>query len=300
MFYIADFDLRVGARSTELHDAEPLRPCETVLTADGRIFVAEGRAMIDVTDLTVRFDDVLALDSLSLSVDPGEFVTVVGPSGCGKTTLLRSVGGLQPPTAGEATIGGESPETAQSAGDLGFVFQSGALFPWKTALENVTFLRELAGRDPERERARERLAAAGLDDAVDDLPRELSGGMRQRVAIVRAIHLGASTLLMDEPFGELDELTRYDMAASLLESWREADRTVLFVTHSVPEAVLLGDRVVVMADTPGRIVDRVDVSLPRPREEATMDTDAFAEQVAAIRQLLRANRTDGTRIEDGQ
>ncbi len=247
--------------------------------------------MIEITDLTVRFDEVLALDSLSLSVDPGEFVTVVGPSGCGKTTLLRTVGGLQSPTGGEVRVDGDRPEAAQAAADLGFVFQSGTLFPWKTALENVTFLRELAGRSPERDRARERLTTAGLADAVDAHPRELSGGMRQRVAIVRAMHLGASTLLMDEPFGELDELTRYDMASSLLEGWRNADRTVLFVTHSVPEAVLLGDRVVVMADSPGRVVDRVDISLPRPREEATMDTAAFSEQVASIRQVLRENRS---------
>ncbi|NHX36055.1 ABC transporter ATP-binding protein [Halolamina sp. R1-12] len=250
--------------------------------------------MIDVTELTVRFDDVLALDSVSLSVDAGEFVTVVGPSGCGKTTLLRSVGGLQSPTAGEVRVDGDPPESAQAAGDLGVVFQSHTLFPWKTALENVTFLRELAGRDPDRDRARERLVAAGLGGAVDAYPRELSGGMCQRVAIVRAMHLGASTLLMDEPFGELDELTRYDMAASVLDSWRDSDRTVLFVTHSVPEAVLLGDRVIVMADDPGRIVDRVSVSVPRPREEATMDTPAFADQVADIRRVLRQNRTEDT------
>ncbi|MFW5911637.1 MAG: ABC transporter ATP-binding protein [Halolamina sp.] len=252
--------------------------------------------MISVEELTVRFDDVHALDSVSLSVDEGRFVTVVGPSGCGKTTLLRSVGGLQSPTEGSVRVNGDPPETAQSAGALGFVFQSHTLFPWKTALGNVTFLRELAGRDPERDRARERLVAAGLGDVVDAYPRELSGGMCQRVAIVRAMHLGASTLLMDEPFGELDELTRYDMAASVLDSWRDSDRTVLFVTHSVPEAVLLGDQVIVMADSPGRVVDRVQVDLPRPRDEATMDTAAFAEQVAEIRQVLRANSSDRGRL----
>lgn len=247
-------------------------------------------AAIEVRELTVRYEDVLALDSVSLSVDTGEFVTVVGPSGCGKTTLLRSVGGLQSPTGGEISVDGAAPESAQAAGELGVVFQSQTLFPWRTALANVTFLRELAGREPERDRARQRLVAAGLGDAVDAYPRELSGGMSQRVAIVRAMHLGASTLLMDEPFGELDELTRYNMAASLLDSWRDSDRTVLFVTHSVPEAVLLGDRVVVMADSPGRIVDRVPVPLSRPRDEATMDTAAFADRVAEIRQVLRANR----------
>jgi len=249
--------------------------------------------VIDATELTVRFGDVLALDSVSLSVDEGEFVTVVGPSGCGKTTLLRSVGGLQSPTSGRIRVDGDPPEVAQEAGDFGFVFQSHTLFPWKSAVENVVFLRELAGREPQRERARQRLVAAGLGDAVDASPRELSGGMCQRVAIVRAMHLGASTLLMDEPFGELDELTRYDMAASVLDSWRDSTRTVLFVTHSVPEAVLLGDRVVVMADTPGRIIDRVPVSVPRPRDEATMDTAAFGEQVAQIRQVLRENRSSG-------
>ncbi|MFW5949374.1 MAG: ATP-binding cassette domain-containing protein, partial [Halolamina sp.] len=138
--------------------------------------------MISVEELTVRFDDVHALDSVSLSVDEGRFVTVVGPSGCGKTTLLRSVGGLQSPTEGSVRVNGDPPETAQSAGALGFVFQSHTLFPWKTALGNVTFLRELAGRDPERDRARERLVAAGLGDVVDAYPQELSGGMCQRVA----------------------------------------------------------------------------------------------------------------------
>ena len=250
-----------------------------------------GEPAIDVRELTVRFDDVHALDSVSLSVEPGEFVTIVGPSGCGKTTLLRSVSGLQSPTTGEVRVGGDDPESAQDAGDLGVVFQSHTLFPWKTALGNVTFLRTLAGRAPERGRARERLVAAGLGEVIDASPRELSGGQRQRVAIVRAMHLGASTLLMDEPFGELDELTRYDMAASVLDSWRDSDRTVLFVTHSVPEAVLLGDRVIVMADSPGRIVDSVSVSLARPREQATMDTTAFTEQVADIRQILRQHRT---------
>ena len=248
--------------------------------------------MIELDGVTVRYGDLTAVEDVDVRVDDGEFVTVIGPSGCGKTTLLRAIGGLEPPTEGAVRVDGRSPSVARDAGDVGFVFQGHALLPWKGALANVTFLRRMAGKPPAREEARELLETMGLGDFLDARPAELSGGMKQRVAIARALHLDAAVLLMDEPFGELDELTRYDMAASVLESWRDSDRTVLFVTHSVPEAVLLGDQVIVMADNPGRIVDRVDVSLPRPREESTMDTAAFAEQVADIRQVLRRNRTD--------
>ncbi len=242
--------------------------------------------MIRVENLTVAFDDVLALQEVDLSVDDGEFVTVIGPSGCGKTTLLRTVAGLQEPADGRVRVDGASPDAARSAAAVGYVFQDHTLYPWQTALENVTFLREMAGKDPDPDGARDLLAAMGLGEVADARPAALSGGMKQRVAIARAVHLGAPVLLMDEPFGELDELTRERVSIEVREFWRETDKTVLFVTHSVPEAVLLGDRCVVMHADPGRVDRVVDVSLERPRESDVVGTEAFQREVASVRRAL--------------
>jgi NitT/TauT family transport system ATP-binding protein len=257
--------------------------------------------MIHVDNLSVTYGDLRALDSVSVDIDPGEFVTVVGPSGCGKTTLLRTIGGLESPTAGRVSVDGDPPEVAQADARLGFVFQDHTLLPWKTALENVTFLRRMAGKDPDPERARELLATTGLDGFEDARPAELSGGMKQRVAIARAIHLGADVLLMDEPFGELDEITRDEMSVEILRLWRENRKTVVFVTHSVPEAVFLGDRCLVVAGSPassgpaasttgdgapGRVVAEFDIDLPRPRDESVFGSEAFGRQVAQVRGAL--------------
>jgi NitT/TauT family transport system ATP-binding protein len=250
---------------------------------------------IALEDVTVDFGEVRALADVDLRVRPGEFVTVIGPSGCGKTTLLRAVGGLQEPTAGRVRVDGAPPARAKRAGDVGFVFQRHALLPWKTALENVVFLRRMAGEPPDRKRARELLATVGLSGFEDARPAELSGGMKQRVAIARALHLGASVLLMDEPFGELDELTREEMGVEVRRVWRERAPTVLFVTHSVPEAVFLADRCVVMSDRPGRIERVFDVDLPRPRDAAVYDAPAFRDHVAAVRRVLH----DGYGRDDG-
>ncbi|MFB6107473.1 MAG: ABC transporter ATP-binding protein [Haloplanus sp.] len=254
--------------------------------------------MIRVEDLTVTYGDLCALDGVSLTVDDGEFVTVVGPSGCGKTTLLRAVGGLETPATGTVRVDGDPPETAQSEGRLGFVFQDHTLLPWKTALENVTFLRRMAGKEPDPEGARDLLATTGLDGFEDARPSELSGGMKQRVAIARAIHLGADVLLMDEPFGELDEITRDEMGVEILRLWRETRKTVVFVTHSVPEAVFLADRCVVVAaeangdgNDPGRVVAEFEVDLPRPRDESVFGTEAFGAQVAEVRRALHGERS---------
>jgi NitT/TauT family transport system ATP-binding protein len=243
--------------------------------------------MIEVTDVTVRYDDVVALGGVSLDVADGEFVTVIGPSGCGKTTLLRTIGGRETPTSGTVRIDGDPPATAQATGALGYVFQEHTLFPWKSALENVTFLRELADKSREPAAARDLLDAMGLSEFADAYPDELSGGMKQRVAIARAIHLGARVLLMDEPFGELDELTREKMGIELRSTWRTRDsETVVFVTHSVPEAVLLGDRCVVMDGLPGRIEAVHDVDLPAVRDRSVLESDAYQDEVARVRRLL--------------
>lgn len=254
--------------------------------------------MIDVADLGVRYGDVVALDGVDLSISEGEFVTFIGASGCGKTTLLRTVGGLADPTEGTVRVDGDVPDAARADGRFGFVFQEHTLLPWKTAVENVTFLRELAGKDPDPAGARDLLAMAGLEGFEDARPAALSGGMKQRVAVVRALHLGADVLLMDEPFADLDELTRDELAAELLRLWRRTPRTVLFVTHSVPEAVFLADRCVVMDGPPGH-VDRVfDVDLPRPRSVDLFGTESFNEQVAAVRGALHERAGVSARTAD--
>lgn len=242
--------------------------------------------MIEFDDVTVTFDDVRAVDGVDLRVEDGEFLTVVGPSGCGKTTLLRTIGGLQEPTSGTVRVDGRPPDAAREAATLGYVFQQHTLLPWKSAVENVVFLRKMAGKPPDREGAERLLRKVGLEGFEDAKPRSLSGGMKQRVAIARAIHLGAGTLLMDEPFGELDEITREELGVEIRRIWRTERKTVLFVTHSVPEAVFLADRCVVMESDPGRIAATFDVDLPRPRTGDVYGTDAFQEQVAAVRRVL--------------
>lgn len=250
--------------------------------------------MIQSDSLTLSYGDITAIQDLSLDVEGGEFVTVIGPSGCGKTTLLRAIGGLEEPSSGTITVGGTEPAAAQDRADIGFVFQHHALLPWKTARENVTFLRRLAGRPPDAAGASDLLARFGLDDFEDARPHELSGGMRQRVAIARALHLNADVLLMDEPFGELDELTREDVGVEVRRVWREERKTVVFVTHSVPEAVLLADRCLIMDGPPGRIAAEFDVSLPQPRDAAVLESNAFAERVSALRRQLRERTTART------
>jgi NitT/TauT family transport system ATP-binding protein len=242
--------------------------------------------MIEATDITVAFEDVTAVSEVSLDINRGEFITVVGPSGCGKTTLLRTIAGLREPTYGSVCIDGHPPAAARQAADIGVVFQQHTLFPWKTALENVIFLRTLAGKSPRRQDARDLLATVGLENVADAYPDELSGGMRQRVAIARALHLGADVLLMDEPFGELDEITRDDLGVEVRRIWRQEQKTVLFVTHSVPEAVFLGDRCVVICGMPGRIVAEFDIDLPRPRDESVYASESFQRQVAVVRETL--------------
>jgi NitT/TauT family transport system ATP-binding protein len=226
---------------------------------------------IEVRDLSKRWatrdGSVAALDRISLAVAPQEFLTVLGPSGCGKSTLLAIIGGLVAPDAGEVRIGGE-PARGPDPHKVAMVFQDPGLFPWRTALENVEFGLELQGVPAARRRevARGLLEPVGLRGFEARYPRELSGGMKQRVAIARALALDSPVLLMDEPFGALDEQTRLLMGEWLLGIWAKTRKTVVFVTHSLQEAIVLSQRVVVMTARPGRIKTSLDVPLPWPRD----------------------------------
>ncbi|WP_135363287.1 ABC transporter ATP-binding protein [Halosimplex halophilum] len=228
-----------------------------------------------------------ALADVSFAVDPGEFVTVVGPSGCGKTTLVRLVGGLETPTDGRILVDGE-PVVAPGP-DRAMVFQEYRLFPWLSVRENVAFgLVEAGVPAPRRtDRVREMLELVGLDDRAEAYPSELSGGMKQRVGLARALAVDPGMLLLDEPFGSVDAQTRRHLGAELLSIWRELDKTVLFVTHDIEEAVTLADRVLVLSGTPGRVRADVRIDLPRPRDRTD---DEFVDCVDRLLDLVESTR----------
>jgi NitT/TauT family transport system ATP-binding protein len=247
---------------------------------------------VEKTYRTRRGDLVPALDDITLEVGENEFVTLVGPSGCGKSTLLKLVAGLVPLTRGRIHIR-DQPVT-EPFPDVGFVFQQPVLLPWRSVLDNVLFSVEMLGLDPRQYRkpAGDLLELTGLAGFEHRYPRELSGGMQQRVAICRALLPDPSLLLMDEPFGALDAMTREEMSLELLRIWEERRKTILFVTHSIPEAILLADRVVVMTPRPGRIARVLHVDLPRPR---TMDLEFDPRFKAAsdeVRSLIFVRRKE--------
>jgi NitT/TauT family transport system ATP-binding protein len=229
---------------------------------------------------------VHALAEISLDVAENEFVVLVGPSGCGKSTLLKIVGGLIPPTTGRTQVHG-TPVTGPRE-DVGIVFQAPVLLNWRDVLENVLFPIEILRRDRRRYRevALELIRLVGLGGFEDKHPRELSGGMQQRVAICRALIHDPTLLLMDEPFGALDALTRVEMSLELLRIWEERRKTILFVTHSIAEAVLVADRVVVMSSRPGRIARVITVQLPRPRAMTMESSREFRDHADEIRDLI--------------
>ena len=232
-----------------------------------------------------------ALSQVSLDIEPGEFVSLLGPSGCGKSTLLRLVADLIEPSEGRITIKGKTPRQARQDREYGIVFQSPVLYDWRSVLRNVQLPLEVMKVAPaERDtRAREMLALVGLKDFEGHYPWQLSGGMQQRVSIARALSFKPSILLMDEPFGALDELTRERMNTELLNIWSQTDTTVIFVTHSIAEAVFLSSRVVVMSPRPGRIERFVRIDLPRPRDIVTRESPRFFELVTEVRECLRAS-----------
>ncbi|MEP0320698.1 ABC transporter ATP-binding protein [Bauldia litoralis] len=235
--------------------------------------------------------ETVALDGVDLDIREGEFLAVVGPSGCGKSTLMRLIGGLDMPTRGEVTIGGAA--ITAPVTDLGIVFQKPVLLEWRTVLENVMFQIDMRGekRRDHLDSARQLLAAVGLADFEDRYPHELSGGMQQRASIARALIHEPPLLLMDEPFGALDALTREQMRLDLEELWLSTRKTVIFITHSIDEAVLLADRVVVMTPRPGRVDRILDIPLERPRGLEGRKTPEFLAAVDEITELFLANGT---------
>ena len=233
---------------------------------------------------------LLALGGVDLAVAPGEFVAIVGPSGCGKTTLLRVAAGLLEPAAGRARVLGGEPREARARRAYGLVAQEPGLLPWLDAEDNVALAFALAGRRPARGEARTLLERAGAGAFASYRPAALSGGMRQRVALARALAHRPRLLLMDEPFGALDELSRERLRAELPPLWERGGAAVLFVTHAVREAVLLADRVVALTPRPGRVAADIPIALPRPRGAALEETPAFRECVARVRAALREDR----------
>ena len=251
-----------------------------------------GPKFVEVSDLVRVFSTpdgpVRALDGVSFDVRRGEFLSVVGPSGCGKSTLAMLIAGLLRPTSGVITVDGRAVDRPQT--DLGIVFQNAVLLAWRSALDNVLLQLEMRGLDPKsyRDRAIELLRSVGLEGFARRLPHELSGGMRQRVAICRALIHEPPLLLMDEPFGALDALTRDQMTLDIQGICARGGKTVLFITHSITEAVFLSDRVIVMTPRPGRIDSVVEVELPRPRRLAVREHPAFAGYARAIRDRFMA------------
>ncbi|MFV0308340.1 MAG: ABC transporter ATP-binding protein [Desertimonas sp.] len=232
-----------------------------------------------------------ALVDIDLVVAPGEFVSLIGPSGCGKSTLLRLIADLIPVSAGEVLVNDKPAHRARVDQDYGMAFQQAGLFEWRSVTKNVELPLELKGWDSARrkQRAREMLELVKLAEFADHRPWQLSGGMQQRVAIARALASGPRLLLMDEPFGALDEMTREHMQAELLRICADAGTSVVFVTHSIPEAVYLSDRVVVMSPRPGRITTVVDVDLGAERDVDTRESPAFFQKVTEVREALRGH-----------
>lgn len=243
-------------------------------------------------DLTFQTGDgpVHALKDISLDIDKGDFVSFIGPSGCGKTTFLRVMADLEQPTAGQITVNGISPEAARKARSYGYVFQAAGLYPWRTIGGNIRLPLEIMGysrgdQDARVARVLELVELAGFEKKY---PWQLSGGMQQRASIARALAFDADLLLMDEPFGALDEIVRDHLNEQLLKLWDRTNKTICFVTHSIPEAVYLSTKIVVMSPRPGRITDVIDSPLPRDRPLEIRDTPEFLEIAHRVREGLRA------------
>ena len=250
----------------------------------------------DALNLTFQTADgpVQALSEVSLTVGRGEFVSFIGPSGCGKTTFLRVVAALEAPTSGTVTVNGMTPDEARRARAYGYVFQAAGLYPWRTIGGNVRLPLEIMGhsRQEQRRRVKDVLQLVDLTGFERKFPWQLSGGMQQRASIARALAFDADLLLMDEPFGALDEIVRDRLNEELLRLWARTGKTTLFVTHSIPEAVFLSTRIVVMSPRPGRIADVIDSPLPRERPLDIRDSPEFIEVAHRVREGLRAGYAD--------
>ena len=248
--------------------------------------------VVSLAGVTKEFErgGVTALEEIDLDVRAGEFISLIGPSGCGKSTLLRIVGDLIQPTAGAVVVNGKTAHQARLDRDYGMVFQDAVLYDWRTVGRNIALPLELMGweRGRRQARIRELLALVELEGFEDHHPWQLSGGMQQRVSIARALSFSPALLLMDEPFGALDEMTRERLNLELLEIWQRSGTTIVFVTHNIAEAVFLSTRVVVMSRRPGRITDIVEIDLPQPRTAKTPEEPRFFELVTTVRDRLRA------------
>ncbi len=244
---------------------------------------------VNMTFNSSSANKTVALKEINLTVKPGEFISLIGPSGCGKSTLLRLIGDLIQPTAGDILVNGKSAHQARLDQDYGMVFQAPVLFEWRSIIKNVMLPLELRGysRSDQQKRARKLLSLVELTGFENHYPWQLSGGMQQRAAIARALAIQPKLLLMDEPFGALDEMTREYMNSELHKIWQETQTTVIFVTHSIPEAVFLSTRIVVMSARPGEILHMTNVNLPLPRGEHTREEAAYFETETEVREWLR-------------
>jgi len=247
---------------------------------------------LEIRNLTKTFNteegELKALDNVSIEVKPAEFLCIIGPSGCGKTTLLRMIAGLEHPSSGEIILDGK--EVKGPSPDRGMVFQEFSLFPWRTVIKNVTFGLEIQGigREERYRIAEKYIELVGLKGFENRYPYELSGGMKQRVAIARALATDPAILLMDEPFGSVDAQTRNALQEELLEIWKRTKKTILFVTHSVDEAVYLADRVAVMSARPGSLIKCLDIDIPRPRKRTSVEANMFREQLLMLLSIERS------------
>tara|TARA_B110000503_G_C7124862_1_gene404127 strand:+ start:987 stop:1769 length:783 start_codon:yes stop_codon:yes gene_type:complete len=248
-------------------------------------------------DLTFETNDgpVHALKDVNLEIKKGEFVSFIGPSGCGKTTFLRCIAGLETPTAGEISVNGMTPDEARRARAYGYVFQAAGLYPWRTIGGNIRLPLEIMGytKKQQAERVARVLELVELEGFEQKFPWQLSGGMQQRASIARALAFDADVLLMDEPFGALDEIVRDHLNEQLLQLWARTEKTIAFVTHSIPEAVYLSTKIVVMSPRPGRISDVIESPLPKDRPLDIRDSTQFIELAHRVREGLRAGHADG-------
>ena len=261
-----------------------LEPAVVEIDGAGKVFATEAAT-------------VTALEGIDLTIGPGEFVSLIGPSGCGKSTLLRLIGDLIPASSGSVRVNGKPAAQARRGREYGIVFQAPVLMDWRTVERNVELPLEIMGlgRAERRRRSTEMLGLVELGEFARRYPWQLSGGMQQRVAIARALAFDPRLLLMDEPFGALDEMTRERMNLELMGIWARTGTTVVFVTHSIPEAVFLSTRVAVMSTRPGRITDLIDIDLPSPRTAATRDLERYFELVTTVRRALHQG---GGAVED--
>jgi NitT/TauT family transport system ATP-binding protein len=291
-----DVTLRRDKREAFVASIEPVT-MNTTVDPRAELISSPQRLAVDVRNVSLTFETadgkVDALSNVSLQIADGEFVSFIGPSGCGKTTMLRVIADLQQPTSGTLLVNGMTPEQARLQRRYGYVFQAPALFPWRTIEKNIKLPLEIMGFSDSEQRARAAryLALVNLNGFERKFPWQLSGGMQQRVSIARALSFDPALLLMDEPFGALDEIVRDHLNEQLLQLWDKTGKTVLFVTHSIPEAVFLSTKIVVMSPRPGRIIDVIDCNFPRVRTLEIRETPEFLKIAQRVRVGLRAGHS---------